>query len=241
MAKPSYKPIWDTNLTNSSEPVTAAKTDGVADGYTLPAKWFNWLIGYIYLWINYFEDFLDNIKTGNIANDSSRTGLTLNSVLNAIADTTISNSSTVNGTTIHDALDNLSKEYYFDLTSDTSYFTVSQTIKAHAILRTTYGVEAPKIITLALKGMSATSNNSLFKTNVSGLPADIRPTNDTIQHMTFIDDSIEKSGAVRILTNGLLEFHINKVTSDYNVPDATEFTSTGTKGFFDTVLQYPKF
>lgn len=241
MAKPSYKPIWDTNLTNSSEPDTAAQDDGVADGYTLPAKWFNWLMGYIYLWINYFEDFLDNITTGNITNDSSRTGMTLNSVLNAIADNTISNSSTVHGTTIHDALDNLSKEYYFDLTSDTTYFTASQTIKAHAILRTTYGGEAPGIVTLALKGISATSNHYLFKTNVGGLPSDILPTNDTIQHMMLIDDGVEKSGAVRILDNGLLEFHINKVTSDYNVPDATEFTSSGTKGFFDTVIQYPIF
>jgi hypothetical protein len=61
MTAPVTIPEWDSNLTNAAEPAAGAKTDGAADGYTLPAKWFNYTMGWVCKWIQYLADAVDGL------------------------------------------------------------------------------------------------------------------------------------------------------------------------------------
>jgi hypothetical protein len=88
MPRPTYKPNWDTTVANSVRPVYGAQTQGVADGFTLPAKWLNWMFNNIYLWIVQFAAELDAI--------------------NSPTSDDVSNESTVSGSTVTVALDTLS-------------------------------------------------------------------------------------------------------------------------------------
>lgn len=56
MAKPIHLPTFDTNLTNSVEPVSGRKTDGWATNDIPTSANFNWLFAYIYLWIKWVDD-----------------------------------------------------------------------------------------------------------------------------------------------------------------------------------------
>lgn len=56
MAKPVKLPQWDTNLTNSVEPVSGRKTDGYATNDVPASSNLNFLFAYIYLWLKWVDD-----------------------------------------------------------------------------------------------------------------------------------------------------------------------------------------
>lgn len=158
MARPTYTPNWDTTVANSSRPASGAQTGGVVDGYTLPAKWLNWMFNNIYLWIVQLTAEIDGLSTppaSSVTNDSS-----------------------VSGATVKDALNELNKA---DLVTEASSFVATfPTGKNLTITYRLYESGKVEVSWPALTGMDSSSNHVASGTPI---PVSIRPTAGAVRYV----------------------------------------------------------
>ena len=121
----------------------------------------------------------------------------------------------------------------------TQFITTVNSTCSYRLIPSTIG-GMPSTVMINFPAISATSNGTAFTDSSGHVPAALRPTGFALQPCVVRNASKYQSGMVRINSTGDIIFSVFEVDGSA-CNESLNFVASGTKGFYEFTMTYPKY